>query len=92
MADNLTDSKQDYPHALAHYLSASETQQSPMAYWNLGWMYQSGKGVARDWHLAKRYYDLSRETGEEAGLAVWFSLWGLYLQRYANASFFTMLP
>lgn len=63
-----------------------------MAYWNLGWMYQSGKGVARDWHLAKRYYDLSRETGEEAGLAVWFSLWGLYLQRYANTSFFTMLP
>lgn len=55
-------------------------------------MYQSGKGVARDWHLAKRYYDLSRETGEEAGLAVWFSLWGLYLQRYANTSFFAMLP
>ncbi|OXG13228.1 SEL1 protein [Cryptococcus neoformans Tu401-1] len=75
-------SKRDYPHALAHYLSASETQQSPMAYWNLGWMYQSGQGVARDWHLAKRYYDLSRETGEEAGLAVWFSLWGLYLQSW----------
>lgn len=50
-------------------------------------MYQSGQGVARDWHLAKRYYDLSRETGEEAGLAVWFSLWGLYLQRYASVLF-----
>ncbi|ODN82905.1 hypothetical protein L202_01156 [Cryptococcus amylolentus CBS 6039] len=71
-----------YPRALSHYLSASETQQSPMAYWNLGWMHQAGLGVTRDWHLAKRYYDLSRDTGEEAMYAAGLSLAGLYIQSW----------
>ena len=41
-----------------------------------------GKGVERDWYLAKRYYDLSGEMGEGEGwLAVAGSLVGLYLRR-----------
>lgn len=52
-----------------------------MAYWNLAWMYQNGEGVPRDWHLAKRYYDLAGDTSVEAGLAVGVSLVGLYLKR-----------
>lgn len=55
---------------------------SAMAYWNLGWMYEMGKGVPRDWHLAKRNYDLSMETNLEAQLPAMLSLIGLYLRRY----------
>ncbi|WVO15922.1 hypothetical protein L204_103587 [Cryptococcus depauperatus] len=74
--------KKDHTRALSHYLSAADSSQSPMAYWNLGWMYQTGLGVSRDWHLAKRYYDLAKGTGREASLAVGISLWGLYLQSW----------
>ena len=54
---------------------------SAMAYWNLGWMYEMGKGVPRDWHMAKRNYDLSMETNLEAQLPATLSLIGLYLRR-----------
>ena len=53
-----------------------------MAYWNLGWMYEQGQGVPRDWHLAKRYYDMSGETSREAWPAVLLSLAGLYLRSW----------
>lgn len=31
--------------AAGYYLSAVETQRSALAMWNLGWMYESGRGV-----------------------------------------------
>ena len=52
-----------------------------MAYWNLGFMYENGHGVPQDWHLAKRYYDLSLETSTESYLPVMLSLGKLYLRR-----------
>ena len=64
--------------AANYYQTAADTQSSAMAYWNLGWMYEMGKGVPRDWHLAKRYYDLSGDTALEAWPAVMLSLVGLY--------------
>ena len=45
-------------------------------------MYETGRGVPRDWHLAKRNYDLSMETNLEAQLPATLSLIGLYLRRY----------
>lgn len=66
--------------AATYYQTAADTQGSAMAYWNLGWMYEMGKGVPRDWHLAKRYYGLSGETAAEAWPAVMLSLAGLYLR------------
>lgn len=66
--------------AATYYQTAADTQFSAMAYWNLGWMYEMGKGVPRDWHLAKRYYAMSGETALEAWPAVILSLTGLYLR------------
>lgn len=66
--------------AANYYQTAADTQSSAMAYWNLGWMYEMGKGVPRDWHLAKRYYDLSGDSALEAWPAVMLSLVGLYIR------------
>jgi len=77
--------EQAYERAIAYYRTAADTQTSSMAYWNLGYMHERGKGVARDWHLAKRYYDLSAEVGEEGWAAVMLSLVGLYFRRYVGA-------
>jgi len=43
-------------------------------------MYETGKGVPRDWHLAKRYYDLCGEVSPDAWIGVVGSLVGLYLR------------
>lgn len=67
--------------AASYYQAAADTQSSSMAYWNLGYMYEMGLGVPRDWHLAKRYYDRSGETSLEAWPAVLLSTLGLYLRR-----------
>ncbi|ORX35868.1 hypothetical protein BD324DRAFT_629317 [Kockovaella imperatae] len=75
----------DYDHmelAANYYQTAADTQTSAMAYWNLGWMYEQGMGVPRDWHLAKRYYDMSGETSREAWPAVVLSLAGLYVRSW----------
>ncbi len=76
-----TKEEEKYDRAATHYRSAADYQTSAMAYWNLGWMYEQGQGVPQDWHLAKRFYDLSLETSTEAYLPVMLSLAGLYLRR-----------
>lgn len=73
--------EEKYDRAATYYQSAADYSTSSMAYWNLGWMYQQGQGVPRDWHLAKRFYDLSLQTSHEAYLPVMLSLAGLYLRR-----------
>ncbi|KAF8141254.1 hypothetical protein EV363DRAFT_1425394 [Boletus edulis] len=64
--------------AAKYYQSAADTQQSALALWNLGWMYENGKGVPQDFHLAKRHYDQALETNSEAYLPVLLSLIKLY--------------
>ncbi|OCF37496.1 hypothetical protein I316_00620 [Kwoniella heveanensis BCC8398] len=71
-----------YDRAVAYYQTAADTQTSAMAYWNLGFMYENGQGVPRDWHLAKRFYDLAGETNSEAYLPVILSLIKLYLRSW----------
>lgn len=53
---------------------------SALAMWNLGWMYENGKGVPRDFHLAKRHYDLALETNSEAYMPVTLALMKLYVK------------
>ena len=63
-----------YEKAAGYYQSAADTQMSALAMWNLGWMYENGKGVPQDFHLAKRHYDLALETNSEAYVPVILSL------------------
>ncbi|PWN89817.1 hypothetical protein FA10DRAFT_266367 [Acaromyces ingoldii] len=71
-----------YDKAAACYAAAADRQTSALAYWNMGWMYESGLGVPRqDFHLAKRYYDMAWETNpSEAYLPVMLSLIKLHLR------------
>lgn len=71
----------DYERAVLCYRVAAEFQ-SPLAYWNLGWMYENGIGVAKDFHLAKRSYDQALNTDQDAYLPVKLSLIKMYTKYY----------
>ncbi|KAJ2160970.1 ERAD-associated protein [Coemansia sp. RSA 552] len=60
--------------AAAAYTIAAEVDANGLAMWNLGWMYENGVGVPRDFYLAKRWYDKSMEVNEGGGLANRMSL------------------
>ncbi|SPO29630.1 related to Sel-1 homolog precursor [Ustilago trichophora] len=77
-----------YEKAAACYSAAADRGVSALAYWNLGWMYENGIGVARqDFHLAKRYYDTAVETNTEAYLPVALSLVKLHIRAVWAALF-----
>ncbi|KAF7298072.1 Ubiquitin-protein ligase [Mycena chlorophos] len=67
-----------FEKAVKYYQAAADTQQSALAMWNLGWMYENGIGVPQDFHLAKRHYDMALETNAEASFPVYLSLMKLY--------------
>ncbi|KAL0581344.1 ERAD-associated protein [Marasmius crinis-equi] len=69
-----------FEKAVKYYQAAADTQQSALAMWNLGWMYENGVGVPQDFHLAKRHYDQALETNSEAYLPVALSLVKLYMK------------
>ncbi|KAK4058132.1 ERAD-associated protein [Microbotryomycetes sp. JL221] len=71
--------------AAACYQSASSTLVSAMAMWNLGWMHETGQGVAQDFHLAKRYYDQALETSADAYFPASLSLVSLYIRALYHA-------
>ncbi|KAK4054803.1 ERAD-associated protein [Microbotryomycetes sp. JL201] len=73
--------------AAALYQSAATTRVSAMAMWNLGWMHETGRGVARDFHLAKRYYDQALETSADAYFPACLSLISLYARASYHALF-----
>ncbi|KAJ1918830.1 ERAD-associated protein [Mycoemilia scoparia] len=60
--------------AAAIYTIAADKERNSMAMWNLGWMYEEGIGLPRDFHLAKRWYDRCLETNPEAALTIYLSL------------------
>ncbi|KAF9166621.1 ERAD-associated protein [Mortierella sp. AD011] len=64
----------DYKKATACYEVAAEVENSAMAMWNLGWMHENGIGVAKDYEVAKRWYDRSLATNQGALLPVSLSL------------------
>lgn len=75
----------DPAKAASCYSAAAEHQASAQALWNLGWMHENGVGVSQDFHLAKRYYDLSFESNPEAYLPVTLSLFKLRARAFWNA-------
>ncbi|KAI8373500.1 hypothetical protein EDC96DRAFT_499589 [Choanephora cucurbitarum] len=72
----------DYEKAVSCYRLAAEMQGSPLAFWNLGWMYENGVGVAKDFHLAKRAYDHALNIEQDAYLPVKLSLLKMYVKYY----------
>ncbi|KAJ3575054.1 hypothetical protein NP233_g1348 [Leucocoprinus birnbaumii] len=68
--------------AAQYYQSAADTQVSALAFWNLGWMYENGVGVQKDYHLAKRHYDSALEISADAYLPVTLSLFKLYARSF----------
>lgn len=87
--DSIGVASPSYEKAVACYQAAADRQVSALAYWNMGWMYETGHGVPRrDFPLAKRYYDMALAINKEAMLAVYLSLARLYLRAsWAAANF-----
>lgn len=46
---------------------------------NLGYMHEQGLGMKKDWHLAKRCYDLAADTSVDAKVPVALALMKLSL-------------
>ncbi|OZJ06468.1 hypothetical protein BZG36_00530 [Bifiguratus adelaidae] len=66
--------------AASVYRIISDLKYSSMAMWNLGWMHENGMGVAKDLHLAKRFYDQAVESNPDAYLPVMLSLVNLHVK------------
>lgn len=54
----------DYDKAFKMYQNAA-MKQSPQALWNVGYMYENGLGIVKDYHLARRYYDQVYESNHK---------------------------
>lgn len=61
------------------YRKASEQQYNAQAMFNLGYMHEQGLGMKKDWHLAKRLYDLAAETNSDAKVPVAIALFKLQM-------------
>ncbi|KDN33698.1 hypothetical protein RSAG8_13207, partial [Rhizoctonia solani AG-8 WAC10335] len=66
--------------AVGYYTAAVDTQVSALAMWNMGWCYEYGVGVPKDYHLAKRHYDMALATNTEAYYPATFALIRLYFK------------
>jgi len=79
-ADDASDAEiqGSYEMAAEYYKKAVDLNM-PRAMYNLGYLYQWGLGVKRDFPLAKRYYDMAREHSPDASVPITFALIGLKL-------------
>lgn len=77
----------DYELAAFHYKKASN-RRNAQAMFNLGFMHQHGIGLDRDFHLAKRYYDLAEGAHVDAKVPVSLALSGLWMHRIYRAILF----
>ncbi|KAI9358927.1 hypothetical protein DFJ73DRAFT_905064 [Zopfochytrium polystomum] len=68
-----------YEKAALYYQVASDEHNS-LAQWNMGWMYEYGVGVPKDYPLAKRMYDLSYATNSDGYLPVNLALANLFVK------------
>lgn len=79
------EAQSDLEKAATCYTTAAETHHSAQALWNLGWMHEHGIGsVTKDYHMAKRYYDLALEMNKEAYLPVTLALTKLRIRSWWN--------
>ncbi|KAJ3324954.1 ERAD-associated protein [Boothiomyces sp. JEL0866] len=72
----------DFAQAVLHYSAAAEGEfsHSSIAMFNLGYMYEHGMGVEKDFHLAKRWYDLCLTTNPGSYLPVQIASVKLHLK------------
>ncbi|KAI9091006.1 hypothetical protein DFS34DRAFT_636418 [Phlyctochytrium arcticum] len=77
----------DPERAAVYYQVAADKDFSSVAMWNLGWMHELGVGVEKDYHLAKRHYDMCLETNPEAYLPVNLALTKLRLKMFLQNVF-----
>jgi SEL1 protein len=63
--------------SLVHYRKAGDFRNA-QALFNLAYMYENGEGLTKDYYLAKRFYDMSRDASKEAYLPVVLALGWLY--------------
>ena len=67
------------------YQTAADNGHSAQAFWNLGWMHENGVGpIEKDFHMAKRFYDLALEANTEAYLPVKLALIKLRVRSWWN--------
>ncbi|KAI9145207.1 hypothetical protein BKA69DRAFT_1121621 [Paraphysoderma sedebokerense] len=66
--------------AVAYWTVAADVDKNAMAMWNLGWCFENGIGVVKDYHLSKRYYESALETNPDAWLPISLSLIKLNLK------------
>ncbi|XP_054081811.1 protein sel-1 homolog 1 [Zeugodacus cucurbitae] len=80
----------DFETAASLYRKASDQQYNAQAMFNLGYMHEQGLGMKKDWHLAKRLYDLAAETNADAKVPVAIAL--LKLQMLAKVEAIKQSP
>ncbi|XP_054854732.1 protein sel-1 homolog 2 [Eublepharis macularius] len=64
--------QRDHTTAVVHY-SLAANQHSAQAMFNLAYMYEHGLGIAKDIHLARRWYDVAAETSPDAFIPVFLA-------------------
>jgi len=75
-----------FEKSVYHYRRAADLRNA-QAMFNLGIMHEHGLGLPKDFHLAKRYYDMASETDTAAAVPVYMALsklyahWGLSIAR-----------
>ncbi|KAJ3332759.1 ERAD-associated protein [Blyttiomyces sp. JEL0837] len=69
-----------YDRAAVYYQVAAD-DNSALAQWNMGYMHENGIGVAKDYPLAKRMYDISYATNPDAYLPVNIALAKLFFKQ-----------
>ncbi|PXF49803.1 Protein sel-1-like [Gracilariopsis chorda] len=68
--------KHDYEQAAAAYDRASRGGNAEACF-NLGWMHARGLGMNPDKHMAKRYFDLAKDSHDNAWLPATIAVFGL---------------
>ena len=77
-------SDSNYEKAAQVYRRAAGLR-SAAAMFNLGRMHEVGRGVAKDYHLAKRFYDSTLSAEPDAKFIVKFALWQLRVREWIEA-------
>ncbi|KAL3241606.1 ubiquitin ligase complex subunit HRD3 [Nakaseomyces bracarensis] len=71
----------NFTKAMSLYQSAA-LKFSPQALWNIGYMYEHGLGVEKDFHMAKRFYDQVLEYNQRLYFAVKMSVFKLQMKSW----------
>eukprot|EP00731_Ephydatia_muelleri_P028175 Em0019g1048a len=68
--------------AVSQYRIASDKLNNAQAMFNLGYMFEHGLGINKEYHLAKRYYDMATEASTEALVPANLALFKLNIVHY----------